>query len=235
NGGVHGFIDTGGIFTTVDEPSATGFTRILGINDLGQIVGTYVDASGTHGFVGTLVPPPPPGTLADMILRRGDGNYQIYDIGNNAILGSFPLGQVGPDWAFVTLGGFNDGDTSDMLLRNFNTGAFQVYNIINNQITGSAFLGNAGLDWQVSGFGNFSSRGENDMILRNTGTGGLQVHDIRNNQITGSAFMGTVGLNWQTAGVSNHGTQSDLVLRDSGTGGLMIYNIANNAITGASS
>src|SRR5215831_9467054 len=72
NGGVHGFIDSGGVFTTVDEPSATGFTRILGINDLGQIVGTYVDASGTHGFVGTLVPPPPPGTSADMILRRGD-------------------------------------------------------------------------------------------------------------------------------------------------------------------
>jgi probable HAF family extracellular repeat protein len=95
NGGVHGFIDTGGVFTTVDEPSATGFTRVLGINDLGQIVGTYVDASGQHGFLGSPPPPPPPpGTSAAMILRRGDGNYQIYNIGNNAILGSFQLGQV---------------------------------------------------------------------------------------------------------------------------------------------
>jgi Recombinase zinc beta ribbon domain len=32
-----------------------------------------------------------------MILRRGDGTYQIYDIGNNVILGAFPLGQVGAD------------------------------------------------------------------------------------------------------------------------------------------
>jgi hypothetical protein len=108
-------------------------------------------------------------------------------------------------------GGFNANDTSDMLLRNSNTGGFQVYNITND-ITGSAFLGTVGLDWQVMGFGNFSSFGENDMILRNSGDGGMQVYDIRNNQVTGSAFLGTVGLNWQMAGVSSHGTQSDLVL-----------------------
>jgi ELWxxDGT repeat protein len=178
-------------------------------------------------------PPAPPGTSADMILRHGaDGLYEIYDIGNNAILAAYPLGQVGTDWGFVTLGGFNGSDTSDMLLRNANSGGFQVYDITND-ITGSAFLGNVGLNWQAMGFGNFSSRGENDMILRNSGDGGMQVYDIHNNEITGSAFLGTVGLNWQMAGVSNHGTQSDLVLRDTGTGGLEIYNINNNQITGA--
>src|SRR5262249_54582112 len=32
------------------------------------------------------IPPVPPGTTADMILRRADGTYEIYDIGNNSIL-----------------------------------------------------------------------------------------------------------------------------------------------------
>jgi hypothetical protein len=58
-------------------------------------------------------------------------------------------------------------DTTDILLRNANSGGFEVYDISNNNITNAAFLGNVGLDWQVMGFGNFSSRGETDLILRN--------------------------------------------------------------------
>src|SRR5262249_15005641 len=241
---VHGFIYSGGAFTTLDDPWGTDSVA-TGINDPGQIVGHYSNGSVQHSFLysagayitlddpllvsdinnsGVLVgsysthgffavpgpnPSPPQNTSADMILRQGAGGlYQIYDIGNNAILAAYSLGQVGTDFGFVTLGGFNDGDTSDMLLRNSTTGGFQIYDISNNNITGSAFLGNVGLNWQVMGFGNFSSRGENDMILRNSSTGGMQVYDIRNNQITGSAFLGTVGLNWQMAGVSNHGAQS---------------------------
>jgi ELWxxDGT repeat protein len=184
-------------------------------------------------------PPPPPGTTADMVLRGSNtalaiaGQYEIYDIGNNAILAGYQLGQVGTDWGFVTLGGFNGSDTTDMLLRNSNTGGFEVYDISNNNITNAAFLGAVGLNWQVMGFGDFSNLGENDMILRNTGTGGIEVYDIRNNAITSAAFMGAVGLNWQVAGFSNHANESDLVLRDGGTGGLEIYDINNNQITGA--
>jgi hypothetical protein len=73
---------------------ATGVNRrteVFGINAAGQIVGYYTDASGTHGFVATLGPnpPPAPGTTADMILRASNtspiaGQYEIYDIGNNA-------------------------------------------------------------------------------------------------------------------------------------------------------
>jgi len=32
-----------------------------------------------------------------MILRRADGNYEAYNIGTNAILGEYRLGQVGTD------------------------------------------------------------------------------------------------------------------------------------------
>jgi probable HAF family extracellular repeat protein len=182
--GYHGFVYSGGTYTTIDDPQAAGYTFVYGINDAGQVVGSYRDASGgTHGFVATLpAAPPPAGTSADMVLRGvngsvQNGNYQIYNIGQNAILAAYPLvrsGQIGTDWTFVTLGGFNDGDTSDMLLRNSAGGAFQIYNVASNNITGSASLGTVGLDWQPSGFGNFSSLGETDMILRNSGTGGLR-------------------------------------------------------------
>ena len=37
-------------------------------------------------------PPPPAGTTADMIMRHGgNGDYEIYDIGNNAILAAESL------------------------------------------------------------------------------------------------------------------------------------------------
>ena len=61
--------------------------------------------------------PPPAGTTADMILRRGDGMYEIYDIGNNTILAAFQLGQVGTEWQFVGHRPFYGSDTGDMLLR----------------------------------------------------------------------------------------------------------------------
>jgi hypothetical protein len=185
-----------------------------------------------------LNPAAPASVSANMVLRNtGNGQYQIYNLGNNSILAAYWLGQVGTDWGFATLGGFNDGNTSDMLLRNSTSGAFQVYNVApnNNNITGSASLGTVGLEWEVGGFGNFSSLGETDMILRDSNSGGFQVYDIRNNAITSSAFMGTVGLNWQFSGIGNfsgRGT-SDMLLRDANTGGLQAYNINSNQITGS--
>ena len=185
--------------------------------------------------------PPPAGTTADMILRGSNnsfvpGQYKIYDIGSNAILAGSKLGQVGTDWQFAGLGGFNGTDTTDMLLRSASTGGFEVYDITNNNITNAAFLGAVGMNWQVMGFGNFSSMpGESDMILRNSNTGGVEVYDISNNQITGAAFMGAVGLNWQFSGVGNFSSrgESDMILRNSNTGGLEVYDIANNQLTGA--
>jgi uncharacterized membrane protein len=49
--GNNGFLDTGGVFSTIAFPGAT-FTDAFGINDAGQIVGTYFDSSlHAHGFV----------------------------------------------------------------------------------------------------------------------------------------------------------------------------------------
>jgi len=46
----HGFLYANGSYFPLDFPSATA-TRALGINDAGQIVGAYDNASGHHGFL----------------------------------------------------------------------------------------------------------------------------------------------------------------------------------------
>ena len=114
---------------------------------------------------------PPAATTADMIMRdANNGNYEIYDFGNNAILAAAPLGQVGLEWQVAGVGAFNASDTSDMILRNTNTGRFEIFDISNNTITNAAGMGQVGLEWTVSGFGDFSSRaGETDMLMRNGG------------------------------------------------------------------
>jgi hypothetical protein len=183
-------------------------------------------------------PPAPVDTTADMILSDLDGNYQIYDVGNNSILASSPLGQVGTEWAFAGLGDFNGTDTTDMLLRSSSTGAFEVYDISNNNITGAALLGQVGLEWQVAGFGGFSGNpNETDMMLRNANTGVFEVYDIQNNQITAASAIGQVGLEWQVAGsgdFSSNPNETDMVLRDTQTGAFEVYDISNSQLTSAS-
>jgi uncharacterized membrane protein len=46
----HGFLISGGEFTTIDVPGASA-TAALGINASGEIVGQYSDATGGHGFL----------------------------------------------------------------------------------------------------------------------------------------------------------------------------------------
>jgi hypothetical protein len=179
--------------------------------------------------------PPPFATSADMILSNASagGFYQIYDIGNNAILASSQLGQVGTNWQFAGLGNFFDGDTSDMLLRNSGTGNFQVYDISNNNITNSNPMGAVGLNWQVAGFGQFSQSAMSGMMMRNSGTGAFQVYGISNNSIVNTAALGPVGLNWQVGTFGNFSSlgETDMILSNTSTGGLQVYDISNNQIT----
>jgi hypothetical protein len=194
--------------------------------------------------------PPPKGTSANMILRDGTkGNYEIYNIGNNAILAGYPLGQVGVNWQSVGVGSFNNSgvagnagfagaaNNTDMVLRDSTSGAFEVYNISDNNIINAASLGAVGLNWQFGGFGDFSSRpGETDMILRNTGNGALEVYDISNNALVSAYSMGAVGLDWAVAGFgdfSSRPNETDMIMRNANTGALEVYDIANNALMSA--
>src|SRR5262249_32698429 len=51
--GNHGFLLSGGIYTTLDAPGAIGpdGTSASGINAAGQIVGSYRNSTGSHGFL----------------------------------------------------------------------------------------------------------------------------------------------------------------------------------------
>jgi uncharacterized membrane protein len=51
-GNVHGFVLSGATYTAVDFPGAN-VTLAFGINDSGQVVGPYKDASGIHGYLRT--------------------------------------------------------------------------------------------------------------------------------------------------------------------------------------
>jgi len=204
-------------------------------------------AAFSDGSGGTSIqvenPPPPGGTTADLIMRDGNsGDYEIYDLGNNAIQGAAELGQIGLQWQVAGVGGFNGSETSDMILREDSgtlAGSFEVYDVSNNNITNSAAMGQVGMEWQVSGFGDFSSRGgETDMLMRNSNSGAFEVYDISNNQITSAAPMGQVGLEWSVAGFGDFSTQSnesDMLMRNSNTGVFEVYDISSNQITSAGS
>src|SRR2546426_1157699 len=52
SGGLHSFLYSGGTYTTLDHPLATGYTVATGINNKGQIVGYYANGSSSlHGFL----------------------------------------------------------------------------------------------------------------------------------------------------------------------------------------
>jgi len=51
SGIIHGFLLSGGTYTTLDDPDATTGTFPAGINNFGQIVGYYSNGFGTHAFL----------------------------------------------------------------------------------------------------------------------------------------------------------------------------------------
>jgi hypothetical protein len=226
------FVNNGTITVTSGSVSFSG-----GFTNNGVIDGMLSESGGVWTVTASAGnAPPPAATTADMILHNATGgNFEIYDLGNNAILAAAPL-QLAAGWQVAGLGGFNGTDTSDMMLRD-NTGGLHVYDISNNNITGAVALGQVGLDWAVAGFGDFSSRaGETDMLMRNGNTGQFEIYDISNNAITSAAPMGQVGLEWSVAGFgdfSGNANETDMLMRNSNTGQFEIYDISNNQITSA--
>jgi len=183
---------------------------------------------------------PPGNASVQMVMERNSsGNLEIYDIGNNQILGAYALGEFGSQWQVSGFGQFFGNSADDMLLRNAATGGLEVYDLISNNITNSVSLGQVGLEWNVAGFGDFSSSpNQTDMLMRDSLTGAFEVYDIGNNTITFAAGMGQVGTEWQVAGYgdfSGQANETDMLMRNSATGAFEIYDIGNNKITLADS
>jgi hypothetical protein len=182
-------------------------------------------------------PAPPAGTTADMILRRTDGSYEIYNIGNSAILAAFSLAHtIGSDFQVAGVGNFSGADQSDMILRN-SAGTFEFYDIKANNIASAVSLGQVGVEWQVAGFGGLNGDGTTDMMLRNSHTGNFELYDIKNGQIASASAIGQVGLEWRVAGFGNfNGSDTtDMIARNSGTGAFEVYDISNHQLMSAAS
>jgi hypothetical protein len=192
----------------------------------------FTDASFTIQTVGV--------TTADLIMCDGNnGDYGIHGIGDNAILTTAALGQIGLEWQVAGLGNFSGADTSDidMLARDSNNGVFEVYDISNNTVTSAAPMGQVGLEWSVAGFGNFGGTpNETDMLMRDSNNGNFEVYDISNNTVTSASSLGNVGQEWSVLGFgdfSGKPNETDMLMRDSNNGMLELYQISNNQVTSA--
>ena len=85
--GEHGFLYSGGVYTTLNDNLATGGTAVFGINNAGQIVGSYFDSLGQHAFIAT-----PSGIGIDPIIVPG-GRITTNDFGAHPTWGSVALNQ----------------------------------------------------------------------------------------------------------------------------------------------
>jgi probable HAF family extracellular repeat protein len=79
-----GFLYSNGTYTTLRDPLAVGpTTSAYGINDAGQVVGTYFDATSGHGFI------------------YSNGTYATFDFPgafDTVLNGINDAGQIAGDW-----------------------------------------------------------------------------------------------------------------------------------------
>ena len=202
-------VNTETISVTIDgdtkfEPNEAFFVVLSGATNSAVITKNV----GTGTIINDDVPPPPAGTTALMIMSNpSSGTYEVYNVGGNAILAAYRLGQVGTPWTFAALGTFQAGDSSDMLLRNSSTGAFEAYYVSNNNITGSASVGTVGLDWNFSGTGNFDGTsntiGLSELMLRNASSGSFELYHVASGGVLSGSSVAPVGNNFQVKGFGN--------------------------------
>jgi hypothetical protein len=88
-----------------------------------------------------------------MLMRNSNtGAFEVYDIRNNTVTSSGPMGQVGLEWTIAGFGDFSDNpNETDMLMRNSMTGVFELYDISNNTIGLTTPMGQVGLEWSIVG------------------------------------------------------------------------------------
>jgi hypothetical protein len=92
--GMYGFVKSAGGYRTINVPGAI-FTQAYGINNSGQVAGTFVDSTGSHGFIEddgvfTILNHPSSGTYVYGINNLGDvvGFYQPGNFGYHGFVRS---------------------------------------------------------------------------------------------------------------------------------------------------
>ena len=100
NSGPHGFLLSGGTFTTLDDPLASGgSTRAFGINDAGQIVGTFTDGGNSMASCSaaafsrpSMIPTPPSAPMRSASTHAGQivGSFNDASGGHHGFLAAPP-------------------------------------------------------------------------------------------------------------------------------------------------
>jgi hypothetical protein len=103
-----GYVDVGGTFTSVIDPSTPGTSpttnQLLGLNDTGQAVGFYLEATGnSHGFVYNILG----ASFTAVVLPGGDNAVMTAATGiNNAgAISGFYVDKGGNEFGFIDQGG----------------------------------------------------------------------------------------------------------------------------------
>ncbi|MDI1264899.1 MAG: Ig-like domain-containing protein [bacterium] len=122
-GSSHGFLYSGGAYTTIDYPLGNMPTTLSGINNSGLIVGYYQDASGTHSFLAT--PEHTPDPIANVVsLKSGSIVDEMAQLASDVYDG--PEAAVGRNWHAVTAAELNlsSGDNGTIRFR-FEDGKYE--------------------------------------------------------------------------------------------------------------
>jgi probable HAF family extracellular repeat protein len=213
------------MFITLDDPHATNGTVASGINDAGQIVGVYFDATGEHGFVwtGTGVFT----TLDDPLATNGTVVSGINDAGQ--IVGAYfdATGEHG----FLLNGGTYF--TIDDPLAAPGTPGTEVLGINDaGQIVGgyADASGTHGFVMVTAPNPPPPAGTTADMILRHDADGLYEIYDIGGNALLTANFLGQVGTEFQVAGLGRFfgSDTTDMLLRSATTGQFEVYDIGNN-------
>ena len=182
-------------------------------------------------------PLPPAGTVSNIIMTDGNGDYSIYDVGASLALANYPLGNFGTVWQLKDVGDFSGSDISDMVFWNSSSGTVELYDVSNNNVTNTAALAIVGSGWQVAGFGDFSTNpNETDMMLFNGNNGIFEAYEISNSSVTGASEIAHVGSGWQVAGFGDFSTnanETDMMLFNPNLGLFEAYGISHGTIVSA--
>src|SRR5262249_6402908 len=133
SGKAHGFLDTRGAFTTLDDPLGARGTFALGINEPGQVVGYYLDANGVqHGFLfsgGAYTTIDDPQGVRGTVAQGISDNGQIagYYLDSSGVQHGFLAENLPPasgpaafdnDWMIAGIGPTSEHGLSDLIWQN---------------------------------------------------------------------------------------------------------------------